>query len=67
MRFGVSRAYGGSHLVTGVHRFAEALTELTGETTRVSVEAVAAGTVDLAWMPPLTVAEAIGAGGISLW
>jgi|GEM_PF-4493212 len=70
MRFGVSRAHGGANLIAGVHRFAAALAELTQTATKVSmhgdyqslVDAVVAGTVDLAWVPPLTVTRALAAG-----
>ncbi len=70
MRFGVSRAHGGANLVAGVHRFAAALADVTQTPTKVSMQvdyeslvaAVAAGAVDIAWMPPLTVTRALASG-----
>lgn len=70
-RFGISQAHGGATVIEGARAFAGALGRLLGEPWRVHVaadyatlqQALLAGSVDLAWLPPFIHIEAARQGG----
>jgi phosphonate transport system substrate-binding protein len=72
LRFGLSRHHGGTELGARAARFAAALGEATGASTRVVMtadydrllEGLQVGGVDLAWMPPLLLARAAAGGAL---
>jgi phosphonate transport system substrate-binding protein len=72
LRFGISRHHGGLQLLEGANRFAEALGAALATPVRVAVafdyghllRSVVGASVEIAWMPPLLHARAVGQGAV---